>query len=186
MDLCGFPKAAYWIHQAQWIRSRPILHVIPHWNWTGSEDKPIKVMVATNAERIALFLNGKPAGKKPVDKYEMVTFDVPYQPGTLEARASNGGKEVARFAVETTGAPAAIRLIPDRDSMAGDGMMRSRLQCRSWMPKGVCAHGGSPSNFLGQRSCNHHRAQQWRPDQPRAEKGASTAPTVGWPGHCAE
>ena len=98
MDLCGFPKAAYWIHQAQWIRSRPILHVIPHWNWAGSEGKPIKVMVATNAERVALFLNGKPAGEKPVDKYEMVTFDVPYQPGTLEARASNGGKEVARFA----------------------------------------------------------------------------------------
>jgi beta-galactosidase len=121
MDLCGFPKAAYWIHQAQWIRSRPILHVIPHWNWAGSEGKPIKVMVATNAERVALFLNGKPAGEKPVDKYEMVTFDVPYQPGTLEARASNGGKEVARFAVETTGAPASIRLIPDRASMAGDG-----------------------------------------------------------------
>ena len=121
MDLCGFPKAAYWIHQAQWIRSRPILHVIPHWNWAGSEGKPIKVMVATNTERVALFLNGKPAGEKPVDKYEMVTFDVPYEPGTLEARASNGGKEVARFAVETTGAPAAIRLIPDRASMAGDG-----------------------------------------------------------------
>jgi beta-galactosidase len=121
MDLCGFPKAAYWIHQVQWIRSRPILHVIPHWNWAGSEGKPIKVMVATNAERVALFLNGKPAGEKPVDKYEMVTFDVPYQAGTLEARASNGGKEVARFAVETTGAPAAIRLIPDRASMAGDG-----------------------------------------------------------------
>jgi beta-galactosidase len=78
-------------------------------------------MVVTNAERVALFLNGKPAGEKPVDRYQMVTFDVPYEPGRLEARASNGGSEVARFAVETTGAPAAIRLIPDRESMAGDG-----------------------------------------------------------------
>lgn len=121
MDLCGFPKAAYWIHQAQWIRNRPILHVIPHWNWAGSEGKPIKVMVATNADSVALFLNGKPAGEKPVDKYQMVTFDVPYESGTLEARASNGGEEVARFAVETTGAPAAVRLLPDRPSMNGDG-----------------------------------------------------------------
>jgi beta-galactosidase len=121
MDLCGFPKAAYWIHQAQWIRSRPILHVIPHWNWAGSEGKPIKVMVATNAERVALYLNGKTVAEKQVDKYEMVTFDVPYTAGTLEARASSGGKEVARFDVETTGAPAAIRLIPDRKTMAGDG-----------------------------------------------------------------
>jgi beta-galactosidase len=121
MDLCGFPKAAYWIHQAQWIKNRPILHVIPHWNWAGSEGKPIKVMVATNAGRVALFLNGKPAGEKPVDKYQMVTFDVPYESGTLEARASSAGREVARFAVATTGAPAAIRLIPDRENMTGDG-----------------------------------------------------------------
>jgi len=121
MDLCGFPKAAYWIHRAQWIRNRPILHVIPHWNWAGSEGKPIKVMVATNADSVALFLNGKPAGEKPVDKYQMVTFDVPYESGTLEARASNGSKEEARFDVETTGAPAAIRLIPDRDKLNGEG-----------------------------------------------------------------
>ena len=121
MDLCGFPKSAYWIHQAQWITDRPVLHIIPHWNWAGSEGKPIKVMVTTNAQTIALFLNGKPVAEKPVDKYEMVTFEVPYSAGTLEARASNGGKEVARFDVETTGAPAAIRLTPDRQSLAGDG-----------------------------------------------------------------
>jgi beta-galactosidase len=121
MDLCGFPKAAYWIHQAQWIRSRPILHVMPHWNWAGSEGKPIKVMVATNTERVSLLLNGKPVGEKPVDQYQMVTFEVLYESGTLEARASNGGNEVARFDVETTGVPAAVRLIPDRERMAGDG-----------------------------------------------------------------
>jgi beta-galactosidase len=38
----------------------------------------------------------------------------------LEAVAS-GGKGSARFAVETTGAPAALRLVPDRASLAGDG-----------------------------------------------------------------
>jgi beta-galactosidase len=121
MDLCGFPKAAYWIHQAQWIKDRPILHVIPHWNWAGSEGKPIKVMVLTNAEQVALFLNGKPVGEQLSDKYQMATFEVTYEPGILEARARNGGKEVARFDVETTGAPTAIRLIPDRVNMAGDG-----------------------------------------------------------------
>jgi len=121
MDLCGFPKTAYYIHQAQWIQSRPILYLIPHWNWAGSEGKPIKVMVMSNAEKVDLLLNGKPAGEKPVDKYEMVTFEVPYEPGKLEAVASSGGKEVARFAVVTTGAPAGLRLIPDRSSLAGDG-----------------------------------------------------------------
>jgi beta-galactosidase len=121
MDLCGFPKTAYYIHQAQWIQNRPIVHIVPHWNWPGSEGKPIKVMVTSNAESVALFLNGKPAGAGPVDKYEMATFEVPYEAGKLEAVASSGGKEVARFAVETTGPAAELQLIPDRASLSGDG-----------------------------------------------------------------
>ncbi len=120
MDLCGFPKAAYYIHQAQWIEDRPLVHIVPHWNWAGSEGKPIKVMVTSNLEKVELRLNGKPMGAKPVDKYEMATFEVPYQAGKLEAVAS-GGKGTARFSVETTGAPAALRLAPDRTSLAGDG-----------------------------------------------------------------
>jgi len=121
MDLCGFPKTAYYIHQAQWIQNRPILHLVPHWNWAGSEGKPIKVFAAANAEKVALNLNGKPVEEKAVDKYQMATFEVPYEAGKLEAVATTGGKEVARFAVETTGAPAGIQLVPDRSSLAGDG-----------------------------------------------------------------
>jgi beta-galactosidase len=121
MDLCGFPKSAYWIHQAQWIADRPILHLVPHWNWAGSEGKPIKVLVATNVEKVELFLNGKSLGQKPVDKYQMLTTDVTYEAGKLEAVGFKGDKEVARFAVETTGAPAGLRIISDRPSLAGEG-----------------------------------------------------------------
>jgi beta-galactosidase len=121
MDLCGFPKAAYYIHQAQWIQNRPLVHLVPHWNWAGSEGKPIKVMVTSNVEKVELRLNGKSLGEKAVDKYQMATFEVPYQPGKLEALASHEGKEVARFAVETTGPAVAVRLLPDRTSLAGDG-----------------------------------------------------------------
>jgi beta-galactosidase len=121
MDLCGFPKTAYWIHQAQWITDRPILHLVPYWNWAGSEGKPIKVFVATNVEKVELFLNGKSLGVSPVDKFQMLATKVNYQPGKLEAVGYNNGKEVARFAVETAGKPAALKIIPDRASLAGDG-----------------------------------------------------------------
>ena len=122
MDLCGFPKTAYYIHQAQWVKDKPILHIVPHWNWAGSEGKPIRVFVATNAQSVAISLNGKSLGEHPVDKYEMLTLDVPYEAGRLEAVASNDGKEVARFAVETTGEPAALKLIADRSTLAGNGV----------------------------------------------------------------
>jgi len=121
LDLCGFPKSAYWIHQAQWIQNRPILHLIPHWNWAGSEGKSIQVMALANVEKVELFLNGRSLGQKPVDKYQMLTAEVPYEPGKLEAVGFNGDKEVARFAVETTSAPAGLKLIPDRTNLAGDG-----------------------------------------------------------------
>jgi len=51
MDTCGFPKMAFYLHQAQWVENKPILTLVPHWNWHGSEGKPIKVMALANCER---------------------------------------------------------------------------------------------------------------------------------------
>jgi beta-galactosidase len=121
LDLCGLPKNAYYIHQAQWIDDKSILKLAPHWNWAGQEGKDIKVIVTSNVERVALFLNQKPLGEQAVDRFELNTWKVPYAPGRLEAVGYRNGKEIARDAVETTGAPAALRLMPDRTTLKGDG-----------------------------------------------------------------
>lgn len=122
MDLCGFPKTAFFIHQAHWIETRPVLHLAPHWNWSGREGQAIPVMVCTNAERVVLLLNGVSLGEKRVDKYEMVSWSVPYTPGRLEAVASRDGREIARSFIETTGEAVALRLVADRRTLAGDGV----------------------------------------------------------------
>ena len=121
MDVCGFPKAAYYMHQAAWIDTRPVLHLIPHWNWKAKEGQPIKVLAMTNTEKVELFLNGKSLGEKPVDRLEGGEWEVPYAPGKLEAIGKNGGKEVIRFQVETTGDPVALKLTPDRNALDGNG-----------------------------------------------------------------
>ncbi len=121
MDLCGFPKSAYYIHQAQWVQDRPILHLIPHWNWPGREGQPIRVMAMSNADSVELRVNGRWLGEQKVDPFEMNEWKVPYQPGRLEAVARKGGKIVAHTAVETTGAPVSLRLTPDRFALEGDG-----------------------------------------------------------------
>ena len=121
MDLCGFPKAAYYIHQAQWVQDRPIIHLIPHWNWPGREGQPIRVMVMSNADEVMLMLNGKPLGQQKVDPYEMNEWKVPYAPGRLEAIGLKGGTIVSRATVETTGAPVKLRLTPDRLAIGADG-----------------------------------------------------------------
>jgi len=121
MDLCGFPKTAFYMHQAMWIKDRPVLAIVPHWNWKGKEGKPVRVMVITNAKQAELFLNGKSLGMKEVDPYAMATREVPYEPGMLEAVARTDGKEIAKTKVETTGDAVALKLNPDRDLLEGDG-----------------------------------------------------------------
>ncbi|MDR7299286.1 beta-galactosidase [Pelomonas aquatica] len=122
MDLAGFAKGAFWIHQAQWVKDRPVVKLQPHWNWAGQEGKNIRVMVTSNAERVRVVLNGTDVGEQAVDPYEMNFFQVPYAPGRIEAVALKDGKEVARDVVETTGAPVRLVLTPDRKALAGDGL----------------------------------------------------------------
>jgi len=121
MDMCGFPKAAYWLHQAQWRKDIPVLQLAPHWNWPAdSIGKPIKVMAFSNSDSVKLFLNGKVISEQKVDPYEMNTWEVPFQPGKLEAISYKAGKETARFKTETTGAPVSLQLVPYRNALKGD------------------------------------------------------------------
>lgn len=121
MDLCAFPKNAFYIRQALWRKDITVVKVAPHWNWPGREGQNVKVRVATNAPRVRLLLNGKVVGEGDVDRYDMATFEVPYAPGRLEAVALRNGAEIGRDSVETSGAPARLVLTPDRAALAGDG-----------------------------------------------------------------
>jgi len=121
MDLCGFEKSAFFIHQAQWVKDRPVLHLIPHWNWSGREGQLIRVMVMANTETVVLILNGKRLGEQQVDPFEMNQWQVPFAPGRLEAVGKTGGRVVAHAVVETTGDAVSLRLTADRNALAGDG-----------------------------------------------------------------
>jgi len=138
MDVCGFPKTAYYIHQAQWLpETQPVLQLVPHWNWPkDSIGKNIRVMAMSNAETIKLKLNGKEIGEQKVDKYEMNNFYVPYKPGKLEAFGYKDGKEVSHFIVETSGEPASLELIPYRNSLSGDGLDALPVTVRALDEKG--------------------------------------------------
>ena len=50
-----------------------------------------------------------------------LSWDVPFAPGKLVAVARRDGREVARDEVDTAGAPAAVRLTPDKRAIAADG-----------------------------------------------------------------
>ncbi len=164
VDLCGLPKDRYFLYQSQWSK-RPMVHVLPHWNWTKGMDIP--VYVYTNCEEAELFLNGKSLGKrvKGVDKttlhvkfnnYKPTTFDspyrlswdVPYEEGTLEVKAYMEGRVVATTTMTTAGKPARITLTPDRQVINADGKDLSYITVRVEDKDGnLCPNADNLINF---------------------------------------
>lgn len=95
------------------------------WNYEGSENKDIRLVVFSNADEVELIINGKSVGRKPVStEYPMpnsVYFDTVYVPGKVEAISYKDGKEVSRDMLITSGAPKTIRLIPEKKTLRADG-----------------------------------------------------------------
>jgi beta-galactosidase len=142
IDTCGFKKDGFYFYQSQWT-DKPMLHLAPHWNWKGKEGHLIPVTCYTNCDTVELFLNGRSLGVKG---YEFpragmegtygnmparakvlkttsdlhLSWDAPFEAGTLKAVATKDGKVAATAEVTTTGEPAAISLSVDRAVIAAD------------------------------------------------------------------
>jgi beta-galactosidase len=121
-------------HGPEWFRQECLLHpsgAVDQRPATGAHSaalelgrprgQQIRVMVMSNADKVALLLNGQLLGEQQVDPYRMNYFQVAYAPGKLEALAYRDGKQVAHTSVETTGAAVRIELVPDRGELRGDG-----------------------------------------------------------------
>jgi beta-galactosidase len=98
-----------------------MVHCLPHWTWPGKEGQEIDVRCLSNCEEVELFLNGQSLGKKTMEKSSHLAWKLKYAPGALLAKGFKGGQAVAEDKVETAGAPAAIKLTPDRPSVQADG-----------------------------------------------------------------
>lgn len=139
VDLAGFPKDRFFLYQSHWT-TKPMIHLLPHWNWKGMEGKEIPVYCYTNLEAAELFVNGKSMGKKvkgvdlteiKVDfaRYEPKTFkskyrlswNVPYEAGSIKVVGYKDGKVVEEKQINTAGKPCKINLSVDRREIAADG-----------------------------------------------------------------
>jgi len=142
LDTCGFRKDGFYFYQSQWT-DKPVLHLFPHWNWKGKEGQFVPVTCFTNCDTVELFLNGRSVGVKGYAFPRLgmegtyghfparasvtrttadlhLTWDVPYEPGTLKAVGIKEGKIVAAVEVSTTGEPSTIGLSVDREVILAD------------------------------------------------------------------
>lgn len=120
IDTCGFPKDAFYYYRSWWT-DEPVLHVFPHWNWSGMEGKEIAVWAYSNLDKVELLLNETSLGTQDVKKNLHPSWTVKYAPGTLEARGYKGGKVVLTARRETTGPAAKLVMHADRKQVSADG-----------------------------------------------------------------
>jgi len=150
VDLCGFFKDRTYLYQSQWT-DKPVVHVLPHWNWAGFEGKEIPVWALSNGDAVELFLNDKSLGERSMKdsgtRYH-VEWAVPYTPGVLKAVAKKGGAVIATDEVRTAGAPAKLVLTPDHKELAADGSDLSYLTVKIVDKDGVvCPNADNKITF---------------------------------------
>jgi beta-galactosidase len=139
LDITGYPKDAYYLYQSLWAET-PVLHLLPHWNWSGREGQVIPVIAYTNCNVVELFLNGRSLGEKRLEfpaqgtsggwnTYALprvsattndlhLAWDVPYEPGVVSARGKKrDGSPCGAAEIRTAGVPAAIRLSADQETV---------------------------------------------------------------------
>jgi len=121
MDLCGFPKDDFYYYRAWWRPDRPLVHLLPHWTWPGKEGQPIEVWVHGNCAEVELLLNGRSLGRKAMPRNRHLVWQVPYQPGRIEARGYDHGRITARDERRTAGVAAALRLTSNRTRLVANG-----------------------------------------------------------------
>jgi beta-galactosidase len=139
IDLAGNKKPEFFFRQSIWS-GKPMVfigtsdrqvqrgpdnlwshkRVEPLWNW--DEGKIISVNSFSNCEEVELFLNDSSLGSKKMADFKnrTISWDVPYEKGTLKAVAKNKGKVVADYELKTTGAPVKIVAVCEEKQLIAD------------------------------------------------------------------
>ncbi|MFR9659036.1 MAG: glycoside hydrolase family 2 TIM barrel-domain containing protein [Rikenellaceae bacterium] len=123
LDLAGFEKDLFYLYQSQWS-DKDMVHILPHWTHpVMAEGELIPVWVYTNGDEVELKVNGKSMGRKrPGTKWDEMQCEwlVPWQEGTVEAISYRNGKEIARSAQKSAGAPTELKLELSDETLAAD------------------------------------------------------------------
>ena len=107
-DSCGFEKNTFHMLKSYYEpEDRPMLHLLPYWNWVAGED--VRVCAMTNCGEVRFFLNGKLMGTVAVED-RRAEMHIPYEPGVLRAEGVYEGRLIADE-VRTAGAPAKLEII---------------------------------------------------------------------------
>lgn len=128
IDLYLQKKDAFYQNQSHWS-DKPMVHLMPHWNFKGREGEMMRVCAYTNCDELELLLNGIGMGRKKIEKYGHGEWSVQYEPGELIVNAYNNGELVCRDIQVTTGKPAGLALKLDNKITEANGVDIAVITC---------------------------------------------------------
>ena len=199
IDLAGNKKPEFYFRQSLWS-DKPMVFigttdhitdndpvdlwahkmVDPVWNWKPGQ--PIIVNVFTNCEEVELFLNNRSLGIKKMDDFKSrtITWEVPFETGTLKAVARISGKDLSSYELHTTGSP--IRIVAKCDvlSINGDRQNMANIFVTLCDKSGntvysaeneiTCAVSG-PVRILGMEDSNPRNIEDYKDNKQKAYHG---------------
>jgi hypothetical protein len=150
------------------------------WNW--SSNSTVTVRCYTTCPEVELSLNGKSVGTKRLsDAVEgALSWEVPFEPGTLTATGRDGGKSVSEFSLKTAGSAQRVQLMPDTTRLAADGKDVCQVEFQVVDSAGVRVPDagnevsfsvGGPGQIIGVENGNINSTEDYKGRSFRAFQG---------------
>jgi len=199
IDLAGNKKPEFYFRQSLWSEKPMVFigttdrltdrepvslwahkRVDPVWNW--EDEKVISVNAFTNCEEVELFLNSRSLGTKKMSEStnRTLTWEVPFEKGTLSAVAKNKGVVVANAALKTTGAVSSIIASCDRKSIKADKLAIAHIYITLCDEAGnsvytaeneVTCEVTGPAKLLGMEDSNPSNTEDYKDNKQHAWHG---------------
>jgi len=202
IDLAGFRKpASYYVES--FYSDKPMVHIavqdpkpgsnvvwndvklnweylLSSWNW--SPGQKMKVFTYSTGDAVEFSLNGRSLGTQKMADFpkRKMSWEVPFEPGTLEAVAYKDGKAIAEDRIQTAGAAARLVLDSDRPILKADGLDLAHITVQVVDARGVPVPDASQKIHFtvtgdganaGVDNGNMNSSEPWQADERSAYLG---------------
>jgi beta-galactosidase len=157
LDLCGFKKPVGWFRQSLWS-DKPMVYLcvasgnggqprisgVESWNWPSNSTQTVRCFA--NCPEVTLTLNDKVIGTKKLSEAVngVLSWKVPFEPGTLKAVGRANGQDVCDYELKTAGSSSRIELLPDVTELHADGKDVCHVEFRIVDENGVRVPDAEP------------------------------------------
>jgi hypothetical protein len=154
--------------------------VEPLWNWDNG--KIINVTAFSNCEEVELFVNNRSVGNKKMADFvnRAISWEIPFEKGTLKAVGKNKGTGVVRYELKTFDTPVKINAFCDEKSVKADRNDITRVFAEIIDKEGnivysavneITCETGGPLTIIGMEDSNPSNTENYKDNRQKTFHG---------------